>query len=56
MSSLAGTGFPPLRTEEPRVTPPVADPAAELAPEAVRSDSGGGVGGKTFRCRGGSDC
>lgn len=36
--------------------PPEADPVTELVPDVVRSDSGGGVGGKTLRCSGGSDC
>ena len=56
MLSFAGIGLVPLRTEAPRLMPPEADPARELAADAVRSDSGGGVGGKTLRCSGGSDC
>lgn len=49
MLSLAGIGFWPFRTDAPRLT---------LACDDVLdfSDSGGGVGGKTLRLRGGSDC
>lgn len=52
MFSSNGFGLFPFRTDAPRLTilPAVLDP------ESVRSDSGGGVGGKTLRFRGGSDC
>jgi hypothetical protein len=47
MSSLGGIGLTPFRTEAPRlIAPGLAD----------FSDSGGGVGGKTLRVIGGSDC
>ncbi len=44
MLSLAGMGLGPLRTEAPRLMP------------LGLSFSGGGVGGKTLRPDGGSDC
>jgi hypothetical protein len=49
MLSFAGIGLGPFRTEAPRLMP---------LPEEVLlfSDSGGGVGGKTLRLTGGSDC
>lgn len=50
MLSFAGTGFTPLRTEAPLLSWPLLDP------DKLLSDSGGGVGGNTFRLRGGSDC
>jgi hypothetical protein len=47
MSSLGGIGLTPFRTEAPRL----------IVPDEVDfSDSGGGVGGKTLRFNGGSDC
>lgn len=49
MFNFAGIGLGPLRTDAPRDMLP-ADEAFEL------TDSGGGVGGKTLRLRGGSDC
>lgn len=47
--SLAGIGFWPFRTEAPRLMLP-DDEVLDF------SDSGGGVGGKTLRLIGGSDC
>lgn len=49
MFSFAGIGLGPLRTEAPRLMPPADEPDP-------LSDSGGGVGGKTLRFIGGSDC
>jgi hypothetical protein len=56
MLSIGGNGLRPLRTDVPRLIPLAADPVKEFAPDAVLSDSGGGVGGKTLRFNGGSDC
>jgi hypothetical protein len=47
MLSFAGVGFGPLRTDIPLVI---------CAGACVFSPSGGGVGGKTLRLIGGSDC
>ena len=49
MLSFAGMGFGPLRTDAPRLIL-LLDDLSDF------SDSGGGVGGKTLRFRGGSDC